>query len=128
MANTRDFSVTIKETSKELSALEKVKFKDTSDAVKLDEATNDGTIIIDPDFYLVLDVHNENSKNEKDYTKFLIVDKTGTKYVTGSKSFWRAFTDIYDDLAGEDIDWQIKVYKQDSKNYQGKQFMTCSIA
>lgn len=128
MPNMKDFSVTIVESSKELTPKERVKYKDTSDGIKLDEATNDNAVVIDVDFFLVLDVHNENSKQEKDYRKYVLVDKNGEKYVTGSQSFWRAFEDIYDEMSDVNEPWQIKVYKQDSKNYQGKQFMTCSIA
>ena len=60
--------------------------------------------------------------------KYVIVTKDGTKYVTGSNSFITAFEDIEDEMAdaGED-EYEIEVYRMESKNYKGKQFITCSI-
>lgn len=121
------FSVKIKETSKELSAREKIRIKDTSNAIKLDEATAEAPVVIAVDMYAVLEIHNEKSDN-KDYLNYVIVDKGGNKFVTGSESFWTSFKDIVDEMmdAGEE-DFEIEVYRKDSKNYKGKQFITCSI-
>ena len=58
---------------------------------------------------------------------YVIIDKNGDKYVTGSLSFWNSFMDIYTEMLGEDEEWSIKAYKLDSKNYKGKKFLTCSI-
>lgn len=120
------YLVEIEETSKELSAKERIKIKDTTDAVKLDEATQLGEIVINPSMYAVLNIHNEKSDN-KDYKNYIIVDKDGTKYVTGSASFWSSFMNIYEEMSGESEDWAIKVYRVPSKNYKGKDFITCSI-
>lgn len=120
------YSVKIKEASKDLSAKARVMIKDTSDARKIDEATAESAIIINPDFYAVLEVHNEKSDNT-DYEVFVIVDKDGQKYVTGSPSFISSFMNILDEMADCDDEWAIKVYRMDSKNYKGKQFITCSV-
>lgn len=124
-----DFKVTIAESSRELSAREKIKLKDITNAVKLDEATQceSGKVIISPDYHVALDVHNPSADNP-DYELYMVVDKNGTKYITGSTSFWSAYRDIYDELtdAGE-TDFEIAVYRCDSKNYKGKQFITCSL-
>lgn len=120
------YSVVIAETNKELSAKERIKLKDTSDAVKLDEATKDEVVIITPVAFAVLDIHNEKSDN-KDYKNYIIEDANGTKYVTGSESFWTSFVDIYNEMTDETEPWQIKVYRLPSKNYKGKEFLTCSI-
>lgn len=120
------YSVAIAETNKELSAKERIKLKDTSDAVKLDEATKDESVIITPVAFAVLDIHNEKSDN-KDYKNYIIEDANGTKYVTGSESFWTSFVDIYNEMADETEPWQIKAYRLPSKNYKGKEFLTCSI-
>lgn len=120
------FKVTIKEVSKELSAKERIAFKDISSATKLDAVTNGESLLITPVAYGILEIHNEKSDN-KDYTNYVIVDASGTRYVTGSPSFWNAFKDIYDEMEGEEEQWSIEVYKLDSKNYKGKQFLTCSI-
>lgn len=122
-----DFKVTIAEVSKEISPYERVKLKDLSNAIKLDSVVVDGAhVTISPDFYAVLSVHNEKA-TPVDYENFLIVDKEGDKYVTGSPSFWRSFLDIAEELDGITDDYAIEVYKLDSKNYKGKQFLTCSL-
>ena len=120
------YSVSIAETNKELSAKERIRLKDTSDAVKLDEATKEEVIIITPSAYAILNIHNEKSDN-KDYNNYLIEDADGTKYVTGSESFWTSFIDIYNEMKDETEPWQIKAYRLPSKNYKGKEFLTCSI-
>jgi hypothetical protein len=120
------YSVEIKESSKELSAKERIMLKDTSDAVKLDLACDEEAVIITPDSFAVLGIHNEKSDN-KDYESYILQDKNGEKYVTGSPSFWDSFMDIYNEMKEETEKWSIKVYKLDSKNYKGKQFLTCSI-
>ena len=80
------YSVKIVNASKELTAKERVMLKDTTGAVSLDEATQGAPLVIDPDFYAALSVHNEKAE-DKDYMKYIIVDKAGTRYVTGSESF-----------------------------------------
>ena len=120
------YSVSIAETNKELSAKERIRLKDTSDAVKLDEATKEEAIIITPNAYAILNIHNEKSDN-KDYNNYLIEHADGTKYVTGSESFWTSFIDIYNEMKDETEPWQIKAYRLPSKNYKGKEFLTCSI-
>lgn len=120
------YSVEIKESSKELSAKERIMLKDTSDAVKLDLACDEEAVIITPVSFAVLGIHNEKSDN-KDYDNYILQDENGEKYVTGSPSFWASFMDIYNEMKEETEKWSIKVYKLDSKNYKGKQFLTCSI-
>ena len=126
------YSVKISSSSKELTKKERVMLKDTGDALKLDEVIQGEPIIINPDYWVTLMVHNENSDNV-DYPVYLIVDKNGTKYVTGSEAFWTTFSDIWDEMTDEmtgddnDEEWQLKCYKLDSKNYKGKQFLTCSV-
>ena len=121
------YSVSIKEVSKELTAREKIMLKDTSNAIKLDSIVNDTErATISPAYYAVLQIHNEKSERP-DYENYMIVDDTGTKYVTGSPSFWSAFKDIFDEMKEVDEPYCLEVYKLDSKNYKGKQFLTCSI-
>ena len=113
--------------SRELSAREKVMMKDTSNCIRLDEETEKGKVIIDLDFYVVLGIHNEKSE-DKDYENYVVIDKDGTKYVTGSQAFFSSLTEIVEEMydAGE-TDIKIEVYRKDSKNYKGKQFITCSL-
>ena len=120
------FEVKIRESSKELTAKERVKFKDTTNAVQLDDATKENPLVIAPDFYVILDIHNERSE-DKDYVKYIVVDKGGNKLVTGSESFFTAFKSIFEEMGGTNEDYEIEVYRLPSKNYKGKEFLTCSI-
>ena len=104
------YSVKITYCSKELSARDRVAIKDTTNAVPLDDATKAGYITID-----------------KDYDKYIIVAKDGTKYVTGSPSFMSAMEEIVEEMADSGEDYKIEVYRMPSKNYKGKEFLTCSI-
>lgn len=124
---TVDYSVTIKESSRELSPKEKVMLKDTTDAIKLDEATQADALTIKPSFYAVLAIHNSKA-DPVDYENYLVADENGQKYVTGSASFWTSFLDIMADMEGvTDEEWGVKIYRVPSKNYKGKDFITCSV-
>lgn len=120
------YSTRIVEASKELSKKETVMLKDTSDCIKLDDALKDGAITFKPSYYAVVEVHNEKSDN-KDYRVYVVADEDGNKYATSSDSFFESFKDIYSYMHESDEDWLLKVYKLDSKNYTGRQFITCSI-
>lgn len=126
---TNDYSVVISEVSQELTAKERIMLKDTTNAIKLDELTQetDEKVIILPAIYAVLDIHNEKSEQNKDYKNFIIIDKSGKKYVTSSDSFWNSFMDIANEMAGETEEWSIEVYRVPSKNFKGKEFLNCSI-
>lgn len=117
------YKVTIVETSRELSAKERVALKDTNDALKITAGLH-----FEPMMYAVLDVHNENNKDgDKEYKQYVIMDVTGQKYVTGSESFFTSFRDIWEEMEDEDETWEIVVNSKKSKNYAGE-FFTCSIA
>lgn len=120
------YSVSIKETSRNLTAKERIAIKDTTSAVKLDEATQVESVTINPSMYAILSIHNDKSDNP-DYENYIVVDKNGTKYVTGSQSFWTSFIDIWVEMENEDEDWSVLVYRHPSKNYKGKDFITCAI-
>lgn len=121
------YTTSILEASKQLTKKESVLLKDLTNAIQLDPATEgDSHVTFKPQFYAIISVHNESSK-EKDYNKYVLVDKDGTKYVTGSESFWDSFNNIWTEMEDSDEDWELDVYKQPSKNYAGKGFLTCSI-
>ena len=120
-----DYKCTVTYASKNLTNREKILAKDTGNAVKLDELLNPGEkVVITPDYYVILSVHNERS-DTKDYEQYMIIDKSGNKYYTGSPSFWESFTDISEEMGDEEF--SIECYKMESKNYKGKHFLTCSI-
>lgn len=121
------YNATISDSSIELSPKQKVMLKDTTDCVGIDKATQEnGAITIKVAFWVELSIHNERSQ-DKDYKNYVVVADDGTRYVTGSESFWTAFRDIYDEMASCDEEWSLKIYRCPSKNRQGKDFITCSI-
>ena len=121
------YTVKIEESSEELKGKQRIIMKDTSDALKLDEATEGGnSIIIKVEKWAILKVHNEKS-DDKEYENYVIADNEGHKFVTGSQSFWSSFINIYEEMKDEDEEWAIKVYRLPSKNYKGKEFITCSV-
>ena len=120
------YSVKIREVSKDITAKERVMLKDTTNAISLDDVTKDAKFVFEPGYYAILDVHNEKSE-DKDYVKYIIVDKAGTKLVTGSESFFTSFKSIMDEMDGCDEEFSIEVYRMPSKNYKGKEFITCSV-
>lgn len=122
------YTAKIIESTHELSARERILLKDTTNAKKIDEAVDEaenGRIIIRPIDYAVISIHNEKSKDRKEYNNYIIIDEDGTKYVTGSPSFWSNFKEIWEEMSGEPF--EIEAYKKPSKNYSGKDFITCSI-
>lgn len=125
------YSVKIRESSKELSAKERIALKDYSNAIALDTALNEVDVLtISPVGYVILDVHNEKSKQDKDYVKYVLIDAGGNKYVTGSESFFTSFIDIFRTMAEEapGEEYSIDVLKKPSQNYKGKNFLTCALA
>lgn len=126
------YKASVKECSKELTVKEKIALKDTSNAIGLDLLTQEANfngekVIIEVDFYATINIHNEKSDN-KDYINFIVVAKDGTKYATGSQAFISTFKDIATELAeAGETDMTIEVYRKESKNYKGKDFITCSI-
>lgn len=121
------YSVKIVESSRELTAKERIQLKDLSTAKALDEVIESNErIVISPEDYVVLEVHNEKS-DTKDYEKYVIIDKDGTKYSTGSQPLWSTYQNIADEMEGESEDWSIVVFSLPSKNYKGKSFLTCEI-
>lgn len=120
------YSVKIVNASKELSARDRVAVKDTTNAIALDDATKESPLVIAIDYYVELAIHNEKSE-DKDYNKYVVVDKSGNKFVTGSKSFFTAMLEIMDEMSDSGEDFEIQVYRMPSKNYKGKEFLTCSI-
>lgn len=120
------YSVKIVNASKELSARDRVAVKDTTNAIALDDATKESPLVIGIDYYVELAIHNEKSE-DKDYKKYVVVDKSGNKFVTGSESFFTAMLEIMDEMSDSGEDFEIQVYRMPSKNYKGKEFLTCSI-
>ena len=93
------YTATIRESSKELSAKERVMFKDFSNAKSMVDYVHEareqgGKATIDVDSYVVIDVFNPKAKDNTDYVVYLVIDKNGEKYYTSSNAFWSAFSNI----------------------------------
>ena len=120
------FTVEITNASKELSKRERVDLKDLRNATKLDDALSNGNkLYITPSYYAELSVHNDKA-TPQDYMNFVIVSEDGEKFYTGSQSFISSFKNIDEEMDGED--YALVIYKLPSKNYSGKEFITCSLA
>ena len=120
------YNVTISASSEELKGKAAIMMKDLSDAVSLDEATQNGEVIINVAAWAVLSVHNEKSQS-KDYEVYVIIDESGTKYKTGSEAFWSSATDIMAEMKDSGEAYALKVYRKPSKNFAGKDFLACSV-
>ena len=130
--NISNYSATILEASRELTAREKVMFKDTQNAISMNEfaeqAKEQGgkAIIENVKDFVHIQIHNEKSE-DKDYDNYIVVADNGDKYVTGSQAFWNAFMDIYNEMKDETEPWGIQLNLIPSKNYKGKNVLTCSL-
>lgn len=118
----------ILESSGEFDAYERVMCKDLGDAIPLDDATQQGPVVIAYEKHLILGIHNEKSE-DKDYEKCVVIDPEGRKFVCGGATFRRELENIVAELsdAGITSGFNIKVYRKASNNYKGKDFITCSL-
>lgn len=120
------YSAKIVESSKELSAKERIMAKESASALKLDNVINDEAIRIKVAFWAV--IHVESDKSESgEYEKYIVVDSDGVKYCTSSKSFWNKFINMWMELGDESYDTTFVIFKKPSRNYNGKSFITCTI-
>lgn len=130
--NTSNYSAEIVEASREFTARERVMFKDTQNAISMndfaEQAKSEGAkaIIENVKDFVHIMIHNEKSE-DKDYDNYIVVDGAGDKYVTGSQAFWNSFMDIYNEMKDETEPWGIQLNLIPSKNYKGKNVLTCSL-
>ena len=130
-AKASNYAVTITESSREFSAKERVMFKDLGNAESMIDFAkaaieNGAKATIDVADYAVISIHNE-ATDDVDYTNYLLIDKNGNKYYTGSQSFWNSFMNIYNEMKDSDEAWGIELNLLPSKNYKGKEILTCSL-
>ena len=121
------YEVTIRESSKELTARERIRYKDVSYAQSLDKIVEpDSSFVVKPTAYAILDVVNDKSDNGS-YVKYIIEDADGKLYSTGSETFFTTFLNIFKEMANEG-DYDLVIFKRQSQNYKGKYFLSCTIA
>lgn len=124
-----EYIVEIIETSKELTAKERVMLK-KHDAQCLDKIIVDdkeeSKVIVDLDYYAHLHIKNENS-DDKEYEQYVFYDKNGSSYYTGSETVWREIGSIMEEMEGVDEDYKLVFYKRPSSKRDGKFFITANI-
>ena len=121
-----DYSVSIKESSKELTKRERIAIKDTSSMNSIDAISQiDTNLTIDVAYYAILEIHNEKAKDNTDYNNLVIASASGEFYYTGSNSFIKSFLNIATEMGDEEF--TIRVYRKPSKNYANKEFINCTI-
>lgn len=124
----RTYKVEIVASTKELTNRQKVALKNFADMKQLDEeVSSEAGLIIDLDYVVTAQVHNEKAKENPDYLKYIYVDRDGTCYISGSEPLHNQYLDIYEDMEDETEPWGIKVIKKPSANYNGRDFLTCVL-
>lgn len=124
------FKAEIKEASRELSKKEQLMLTDTTAAYKLEELTKgEEPVEFKPVMWAVLAVHNDKSMDpeKRDYEQYVVMDADGDKYITGSNTFYQSFRKIFDEMENSDEDWSIRALRKPSKNFQGRDFLTCAL-
>lgn len=124
----RTYKAELVSATRELSAKERVAVKMFIGAEQLDELTqrDENGVLIDIDYVAVVKVYNEKSDN-KNYNKYVYVDKNGTMYISGSETLYRTYEEIAEEMEDEEEPWAIKVIRKESTNYKGKDFLTCML-
>lgn len=124
----KTYSAKLVSATRELSAKERVAVKMFIGAEQLDELTqrDENGVLIDIDYVAVVEVYNEKSDN-KNYNKYVYVDKDGTMYISGSETLYRTYEEIAEEMEDEEEPWAIKVIRKESTNYKGKDFLTCML-
>lgn len=133
MARTEDkhYTVTIKTTSSDIKAVDKVRLKDLQGARMVkDLIPNVGDeLAFTPVAYIVVHVVNEFSRNDKEYDQLVILTTSGDRILTGSPSFIDAFMGLWGELEdaikdGEVFDF---VMKRGESRANDSGFLTCYL-
>lgn len=121
------FNVIVSKSLKDLTKKAVIQLKDLSDAVKLDNATQEnGTVMIyNVQNIVTVDLVSDDPDNPQEYTKTVVIDSEGNRFVTGSDAFARRAWNIAEEMDGDDFG--LKVYRRPSKNYAGREFLSCSV-
>lgn len=120
------YKAVIERGSRDFTARERLKMKEFSDAIRIVDFVQTENPVITVVDWAVVHVTNANAKRDtdKEYIKFLIIDKDGIKYTTGSQSIIDSVIDFWTELDGEEL--TIKFVSRPSKNYDGN-FITAVI-
>ena len=116
----------IVETSRELTARERLKFLDSAKATKLDEATEAGAFTLSPADYAIVE-RSDDSEDGETYNMIVILATDGEFYTSGSSSLIESFLTIFNTMKDEGEPYEIMVERKESKKRPGKYYLTCSI-
>lgn len=125
-----EYEVRLIESSKPLSARDKIRFNNFSAALTLDGLVEDEKSVahIAPVAYAYFEVHNERAENT-DYPMFVIETSDGSLYKTGSTAFFNRFKEIFDTMAADapDEQYTVSILKRPSMRYKGKYILLCQL-
>ena len=131
--NERNYKAEVTYSTRELTAREKIKFKDTTSAIALDDVvTVDKPIELTIDTVVKISVENGAIKGDdgkdKEYDVLVFTTDNGDVYKNSSPSFETSIIDIFDELQElNDTDpVTVRIFKKPSKNFNGE-FITCSL-
>lgn len=131
MAKRTDYQSNVTWATRELTKLEKLMFQQSPDSISLDLLTKDGPAVIQVDYALVLDIHNERNNGDKDYSTTYVAATDGNIYKTSSESFTNNLYYIAETFSEELGSGEpfptIKVFQKPSKTRQGVSFITCTV-
>ena len=131
MPENKEYESRLVESSRQLTARDKIRYQNFSAAIAIDSLVADDTevaSIFTPIGYASFAVHNEKAENT-DYDLYIIEGKGGTLYKTGSNSFFSRFKLIFDTMAAEapGEEYTISVMKRPSNHYKGKYLLICQL-
>lgn len=113
--------------TKELSKIEQYRVCDCTNAISIQSATDDGPLIVEPNFVAFVKVHNPKNKLGRiDSTRVVVADKAGTLYFSASESLNNAVNAILDILKDEP-GWAFEFSQQESTNRAGQNFITAGV-
>ena len=131
--NERNYKAEVTYSTRELTAREKIKFKDTTSAIALDDVvTVDKPIELTIDTVVKISVENGAIKGDdgmdKEYDVLVFTTDIGDVYKTSSPSFETSIIDIFNELQElNDTDpVTVRIFKKPSKNFNGE-FISCSL-
>lgn len=119
----------IAEASRQLTGREKLMFLNPTNAIKIDEATEGGDLVVTPTGYVLVKHTNDTAKedSDKEYNSIVIETKEGEKYVSGSAPLIESFLNIFNSMESEEEEYQVQFSRVASKQRAGKYFLFCSI-
>lgn len=120
-----EYKVDFERASRELTPEERIKIKYLEKGKLLSDIMQDGDVILDVEFYVMVMITNEQSETGR-YPRLYIWDSAGELYTTGSESIISRFCDMFDELAEcRDVPISVCFGLRDSKKRSGSKYGVC---